>query len=308
MIEPSLLHHLIELIAELFKPSEINEIGRIIVKDYDNHTATDTKAHITLSTRKCAAALVETCMNENKVDKLVQMIVELDGRTLMGRPVKIDGLELLLHDLSKSGIIYDFHKKKILNNVKDLKELANWGSLKDGREYGMSVMSLDIVNNSKLVKTHGNRSMQKLYYELRLYLQNKIDVYDGRIWNFAGDGGIIAFAFKGHENRSLLCGLDILRGLPLFNMTSVLPLDEMFTLRLGVNTGKVRFFIDTGSIVSDVINYAAHLEKQVAEPGKLTVSHSLKESVEPRIMTIFEKKGVFEDQEYYQTVNRLDLI
>lgn len=308
MTEPSLLHQQIELLSANFKPAEINEIGKLIIKGYDSHIATGTNSHITLSSRKCASALVEACREHDCTDKLIQMLAELDEKTLLGRPIKVEGIEALLNDLSKAGMVYDFQRKRILHARRDIHALVNWGSLKDGKEYSVSVMSLDIVNNSGLVKTYGTRAMEKLYYKLRLYIQSKIESCDGRVWSFAGDGGIVAFTFKDHETRALLCGLEILRSLPLFNMTSVLPLSEKFTLRLGLHSGKLRFMSDTGSIVSDVINYAAHLEKKAAEEGKLAISSTIKEAVDPRIMTIFEPKGVFEDLDYYQTVNRLDLI
>ena len=308
MTEPSLLHQQIELLSANFKPAEINEIGKLIIKGYDSHAVTGTNSHITLSARKCASALVEACSEQDCSDKLIQMLAELDEKTLLGRPVKVDGIEALLNDLSKAGMVYDFHRKRVLHSRRDIHALVNWGSLKDGKEYHMSVMSLDIVNNSGLVKSYGNRAMEKLYYKLRVYIQAKIEAYNGRIWNFAGDGGIIAFTFKDHETRAVLCGLEILRSLPLFNMTSVLPMTEKFTLRLGLHSGKLRFMSDTGSIVSDVINYAAHLEKKAAEPGKIAVSSAIKDAVDGRIMTIFEPKGSFEDQDYYQAINRLDLI
>ena len=63
---------------------------------------------------------------------------------------------------------------------------------------------------------------------------------DGRIWSWAGDGGIIAFA-----------------------------------LRIGVDAGLVKFCGETGRIVSHVINHASHLEKKSTRPGMVSIGRNV---------------------------------
>lgn len=308
MLEPALKNHHIELLAQNFRSDEIDEIGRLLFKRYDSHKLTGTETRFTLSPRKCASTLVDQCVEFNKEEKLIELVASLDEQTILGRQIMIDGLEEFLNNLTSTGMVYDFKRRKLLKERRELAELVNWGSLKDGKRYPISVMSIDVVGNSKLVAQYGNRAMEKLYLHLKQFLQKHINQFDGRIWNFAGDGGIAAFTFRQHEDRAVLAALEIQRTVPLFNLQSVIPLKEQFSLRIALDTGKVKFQADTGGIVSEVINYAAHLEKQFTQPGAVSISGSLHELLSPRIQDVFECTGEFEGREAYCTRNRLDLL
>ena len=80
------------------------------------------------------------------------------------------------------------------------------------------------------------------------------------------------------------------------------------TIPLGVDSGKVRFYSDTGRIVSDVINYAAHLEKAATEAGRISLSERTREKTDAKILTIFDEAGAFEGFPYVTTASRLDML
>lgn len=152
MIDLALLHDTSELISQNFKADEIEAIGKILFKKYNSHRIAGKSNHITLSARKCAETLVEYCNSQKKTFELIQLLVGLDESTLNGKPLSVKGLEIYLNKLTKTGIYYDFRKRKILYSKKELNDLINWGSLKEGKEYPLTILSIDIVNNSKLVK------------------------------------------------------------------------------------------------------------------------------------------------------------
>jgi class 3 adenylate cyclase len=306
MLEPALKNHHIELLALNFRPDEINEMGRLLFKKYDSHSLSGIETHFTLSPRKCASVLVDQCIEFDKVDKLIELVASLDEQTIMGRQIKVDGLEEFLKNLTQTGMVYDFQRRRLTKVRSDFGKLLNWGALKDGKRYVITVMSIDVVENSRLVREYGNRVMERLYLSLRKFLEKQIARYDGRIWNFAGDGGIAAFAFRMHPDRAVLCALEIQRTVPLFNLQSVIPAEEHFSLRIALDTGSIKFLSDTGSIVSETINYASHLEKQFTSPGSVTISGTLQNELNPRIAAVFECAGEFEGQTAYCTSNRLD--
>ena len=68
----------------------------------------------------------------------------------------------------------------------------------------------------------------------------------------------------------------------------------------------MKFNIETGTIVSDVINYAAHLEKSATHPGTVAVSRSVYDALPPRLASIFRFGGIFEEKDYFRTIRRLD--
>ena len=56
-LEPALRNDLVELIAANFKTDEVNELGGLILGNFDANVASGAKAEITLSSRKSASTL-----------------------------------------------------------------------------------------------------------------------------------------------------------------------------------------------------------------------------------------------------------
>ena len=302
MIDLSLLNETTEILTRNFSPIEIEDLGRIIYSGYDGHKSAGVKNHITLSGKKAATALVQFMNLNKKTLQLIKLIIEMDDSTLNGKVKTIEGLEAFMNKLAKSEIYYDFKKRKLHHSKKDTSEMLNWGYLRDEKIYNMTIMSLDIVGNSKLVKKYGTRTIEKVYYRLRSFVDKKVLDYEGRIWGFAGDGGLIAFTAKGHVTRAVLCALDIRASLSVFNIHPDLPIKEDITLRLALDTGNIKFSFDTGHIISDVINYAAHLEKLGTLPGEISISENIQKDLSPKLARVFSDKNIFENVNSYSTV------
>ncbi len=308
MISPSLKNELIEIIALGFHTKEIDEVGSLLYSSYNSNKISGTAAHISISSRKSAKALVEYSELNNNISQLIKLIVELDGGIILGRHIRIEGIEIFLNQLAREGLVYDFHKRKLLRKDKDVEEMLNWGSLKNGRIYDATIMSLDIAGNSILVRKYGIKKMENVYFKLWNFLKVRLKEYDGRIWSWAGDGGILAFVFKNHQERGTMCGLEIQSLMSIFNLRVDFSGPERINLRIALDTGKLKFYNDTGKIVSEVINYAAHLEKKGTEPGKVAISGKLHDSLTRNISDLFRPAGIFEDKDYFSTPLRLDNI
>ena len=113
-LEPSIRNELMELIAASFKTEQVNELGRLILRCYDSNEAAGQHNHISLSSRKCAGLLVEQCEQSNETEALIKLLVEVDDRTIHGRPVRVEGLEEFLGKLMRTGIHYDFKTRKVV--------------------------------------------------------------------------------------------------------------------------------------------------------------------------------------------------
>jgi class 3 adenylate cyclase len=308
LFSPALRNDLVELIAGAFVSDGIDELGRLVFRHYSTHEIAGENSHITISRRRAADLLVCHAEQQEMLGELIRLIAELDGGVFRGKPLKVRNIEAFFNSLAKIGIVYDPERRRLHYTKEDVQRLKNWGSLRDGRTYDVSTLSVDIVGNSVLVRAHGTRTMEKLYFELWRFLDRKLADYDGRMWSWAGDGGILAFTFADHVNRAVKCAIDIQTSLPLFNISPENPVNQRVALRVGVDTGPIRFYSDTGRIVSDVINYAAHLEKAGTEPGCISLSERVIERTDPKILTIFGDAGQFEGFPYRTTLRRLDLL
>ncbi len=305
-LEPAIRNDLIELIAANFKTDEVNELGRLVLGCFDSNDAAGKRHHVSLSPRKSAGLLVDKCARGETLASLIKLVVEVDNGVVHGRPIQVGGLEEFLGKLVRTGIHYDYKTRKVTTSRRDPLDLPNWGCLKDGREYDITVASLDIVGNSAKVRKLGTRRMEKLYFTLWSFLREKLAPADGRIWSWAGDGGMIAFALRDHQARAVRFAIELQSTVPVFNLSaSGSPAGDV-ALRLALHCGRVKFCIETGTIVSDVINYAAHLEKSSTLPGTVSISRSVYEALPPRMASIFRFAGIFEEKDFFRTIRRLD--
>ncbi|MDC7240729.1 MAG: adenylate/guanylate cyclase domain-containing protein [Spirochaetales bacterium] len=307
MLDPSLKNLLIETIHPCIKIKEMDEIGKMLNRKFDIYALAEKTAVQTMGLRLAATVLVENMDSIGKSDELIKLLAELDNNLILGRTLQLDNFDYFLQQLTMSGYFYDFKKRKVLPIKDDLSEMANWGALKDGKSYTVSIISVDIVSNSELVKKYGAKRMKKVYTNLWNFLKQNLAHHDGRIWTWAGDGGILAFAYKEHIERSVRFAVEVQRTLSLFNMSKNNPLDDPIHLRLGINTGKLTYHNDTGQIVSEVINLAAHLEKQKTQPGSISITEAVYKGINPKLQKIFEGIGSFESVPCYHSAP-LDLI
>jgi class 3 adenylate cyclase len=305
-LEPATRNDLIELIAANFKTAEVNELGRLVLGCFDSNQAAGKRNHISLSAHKCAGLLVSECDRGGRIDSLIKLVVELDQGSVQGRSVQVDGLEEFLGRLMRAGIHYDFKTRRVVPVRSDPRELPNWGCLKGGREYDITIVSIDIVGNSARTRKLGVSKAEKMAYSLWSFLREKLAVVDGRIWSWAGDGGILAFALKDHPARAVRFAIEVQSTVPVFNISASGSLTSDIALRIGIDSGRVKFAIETGTIVSDVINYAAHLEKLSTRPGTVSISRAVIEALPPRMASIFRFGGIFEEKDFFRTIRRLD--
>jgi class 3 adenylate cyclase len=306
MFDAALVKDLAEMLGKSLTFKDIDAVGVYLFKDqsYRTHNVTGTSKGVSISPLNAARRLVEECERKNRLKDLFAFAFELEGMPLNGRIVKLEGLENILYRLSRTGQYYDFGRRRFVEFNSDRKSLPGWGVLKSGKEYPIAVVSADICQNSALVRKYRPAVMEKVYYALWEFLKRKLDPYDGRIWGWAGDGGLLAFRGEAGVPAAVSCCLEILYTLPVFNLRPGLPIREELCLRLGMDFGPVKFMEDTGRIVSEVINYAAHLEKKGTPPGALSISDAVYGRLSKRMQAPFKTKQEFEGRAAYTTAGQ----
>jgi len=292
VFDASLVKDLAEMMGKSLTFKDIEAIGGYVFKDqgFSTHRLARVDHKLSISPLNAARTLVSECERKGQLKDLFAFVFELDGVPLNGRSVQLKGLDDLLYNLSRSGRYYEFGKRRFVDCESDKRCLPGWGVLRNGREYDLAIASVDICENSRLVKKHTPGVMERVYYRLWDFLKRRLDVHDGRMWNWAGDGGLLAFRGDDRERAAVSCCLEILYSLPVFNLQPDKPIRDDVRLRIGIDSGPVKYFEETGRIVSDVINFAAHLEKKGTCPGALSVSGEVYERLPKTMQSVFTAK------------------
>lgn len=146
-----------------------------------------------------------------------------------------------------------------------------------------AILAADVVGYSRLMELDEAGTLATLKAVRVELIDPKVSEYSGRIVNTTGDGILIEFpsAVDAVEHA-----VDIQQALAHRNI-GVSELQQ-FQLRIGINIGDV--IIDDGDIFGDGVNVAARLEG-LAEPGGISVSGMVYESVRNRLDVVFDDLG-----------------
>ena len=114
MFDLTLIKDLTEMIGKSLRFPDIETVGGYFFKGFNLHQLEGIPDSLTISPLTAAKRLVIECENKNKIKNFFIFIIELDGTRLNGRIVKLTGLENLLYRLSRTGIYFDFNKRKLI--------------------------------------------------------------------------------------------------------------------------------------------------------------------------------------------------
>lgn len=299
MIDLTLTKDLTEMLAKSLLFRDFETIGSYFFKGYSAHMLGNVPKNVTIAPHKAASILVSECQARNKIDDLLSFIIELDGTLLNGNVVKLVGLENLLYRLSRTGVYFDFMKRKFISSDQDMDIMPSWGVLREGKEYQIIIASIDICGNSELVQKYNPSLVEQVYYKFNKFLNKSIYHYNGRIWFWAGDGGILAFRKDDGIDGAVACCIELLFTLPIFNSMPGKPIEDNIEIRIGMDANTIKFYNDTGRIVSDVINYASHLEKQGTCPNGLSISGEIYNELSPGLKKMFNQEKQFKNRTAY---------
>ena len=298
----TLPRELTELLARSFSFNDIEALGKDLFYTYDTHLLENIIPEITISASMAAARLVQECRKAKKLTTLISYIVQLEGNYLNGKTVSLHGLEDLLYNIFENGYVFDYEVRKLMPAQKKKGLLRDWGVLREGKSYQIAVVSVDICSNSKFVKKYSAAPMQVIYNQLHEFVLQIASEYKGRVWSWAGDGGLLAFRGPERAEQAFRTALKLQLCMPLFNLRSKINLKENIEVRCGMDSGLVRFYKDIGRIVSETINHAAHVEKHISPPSGLGASDSIYRLLPVQLQGLFQGQKKFEGRTAYSLV------
>jgi class 3 adenylate cyclase len=139
-------------------------------------------------------------------------------------------------------------------------------SLPDGQLIPCSLLAIDVVGHSALVRQLSSKRVTELFGEIENRVRAEVEGNKGELLGWQGDGGIAVFHGSEHSDdeapaRAALKAADtILALVPVLSNQHDLRDDRALRVRVAVHSGTVIWRRDTGSIHSADVNFVAHLE------------------------------------------------
>ena len=297
-VRKSLFNLTFKALVESFKVESMEKVASMLLRDYDLHKRTGYPGSISVPKRDAARQIIKDIEKAGRFPDLVIKLIDIHTNGYMGRNYTIHYLKNILNDIQEQGLIFD-PEYKIFMEDPAARRTRNWGALRQGEEYIITFLRLDIVGSSQLVRKYSPDIIDRTYSELRKIVQDAIDRRNGRIWNWEGDGGLVAFCFSKKNMQATLSAVNILHELFIFNQT-VCELEKPLRLRIAIHSGPYEYSSSEEDLnKSETVKKAVLIENKYTQPNTVTVSNMVSIALDKLLLQQFKPIDVDIRTKYY---------
>ncbi|MFP4643176.1 MAG: hypothetical protein ACLFM0_02345 [Spirochaetales bacterium] len=251
----------------------MNHVARDVLRGYDIYERTGFPYSMTIPGRDAASQVVDDFLELDRFVDLVQALARISYRGISGRSYRITGLSELISAVESHGYRFD---RETLTFREDtmVQKTKNWGVLEEGETYVFSLVRVDVVDNSRLVRSYPEDVIERTYADLRRIFQEVIEFRDGRVWNWEGDGATAAFRGAATQLPATLSAISLLHELFFYNTLSR-SLAEDLRIRVAVHNGWLQYANRFESISGSDLDKLVEIESKHCEPQSVFVSETV---------------------------------
>ncbi|MBL8020599.1 MAG: adenylate/guanylate cyclase domain-containing protein [Leptospirales bacterium] len=276
-----------------FRTSILQSVGQSLTSDQIEFLAREVDKHFDLgqlsgfgTSIRVPQQVAVRCVGDHfSADRdllaFLSRVLLAEGTFLTGMRVGLKGKATLLELLELQGWKFDRQMGQFIKDQTS-ERTADWGHMVEGSEYHLSFAALDVVKSSEFQANEA-----QVFSALREYIRNYAEVWNGRLWNWMGDGGIVAFHGSDAVNRSAISMMAVLLNLPVFNI-KYLPGGPELRLRIGMHYGTATYKNPVNEIFSNDLRIAQKLEAEVCEPNRIAISSSVYTFLKPELYPWFQ--------------------
>jgi hypothetical protein len=271
------------------EPRVMIHLIREIFPNYDIHARTGYPESLSIPNMEVAGQIVSDVLGGEEFPNFLTLLIRAQEEGIMGRKYPVAYLREIIKETFDLGLIYDSVNKVFVEDPK-VRQTRNWGILDEGKEYTLAFLSVDIVGNTRLVRTYSEPVVHRAYADLKEIIQNTIIRRNGRIWNWEGDGGLVAFFFGNKHMSAAVSAIEIIHEMYLYNRTRC-AMDEPLSIRIGVHAGPCEYnnTLENLERVQTILE-TLELERKSPSDG-VTISVVIKVMLEEIISQKFKSLG-----------------
>jgi class 3 adenylate cyclase len=283
---PRIQQLLVKALNESMSTDLMVRLARRVVPDYDIHERTGFQRSIPIPSLDVAGQIARDLGAGIPLLRLAETLIEVDGSGFMGSRVKVRQLEALIQEVEALGYAYD-EATRLFMETSAAAQTRTWSFLQEGQIHELSFLKIDVVASSKLVRSHAKAKIDRAYHDLQRIVVNAVYRRNGRVWNWEGDGGVLAFLFGDKNVQAALAGMEIILELFLYN-TFRCTLGVPLSVRIAVHTGPCPYHESFDRIQSDTLRRLSLIESRFTRPDSVTLSPGVYSDLGPKLSRFFE--------------------
>ena len=192
-------------------------MARTFIEDYNVNQRMGFPPSVPVPVQDAVNRIVLDLNDAGLFIELVEWLIRTDRHGYYGKQYNIVGMDEIIKGMEDEGYLLDPESELFYEDPRK-QRTPNWGRLKNGSEYPITLLRLDIVSNSRIVRRNRAQDVQEAYNHIRDLFLRVVEKRRGRIWLWEGDGGLAAFQY-GHPTMSAtLCGMEVLNELLVYNL------------------------------------------------------------------------------------------
>lgn len=293
---------LIDSLSHSLSIRNMVKITRRVIPGYDLYQRSGFPENIPIPSIDAANQIVRDIINEDRVIKFVESLVEVYNDGLMGRKLNIRFLPQILNKLESLGYRYRSAEGIFVENEVG-RRTTGWGVLHNGKVYEFAFLNLDIVRNTELVRRYSKELVSQTYNDLRKIVRRLVEKRNGRIWEWQGDGVLAAFYFDDKNIAVSLTGIEILLELFYYNLFFC-KLEDPIRVRIAAHTGPCQFMDGKTSVQSDTLRKLELIESRYTLPDSVTISPGIYYDLGTKLETFFEPINIGGENYVYRYMVR----
>ncbi|MBN1495613.1 MAG: hypothetical protein JXA07_02520 [Spirochaetes bacterium] len=286
-IPSSIISLATKALSESMDVNVMTHMAKDIIDGYDLYKRTGFRESMVVPQRDAARQIVSDMAKSGLFFLFITTLIQFHTTGYKGRVYPISYLKEIIRMLNEEcGYIYDPENNLFVEDPA-VRQTRNWGAFIEGRDYIVSFLRLDIVGNSQIVRKYPDKLIQATYGDFRKIVNAAITRRNGRIWNWEGDGGLIAFYFSNKSLLATLSGMEILNELFVYNALHC-RLGEPIRVRVAANTGLCTYTEDTDELLkNDIIKETVMIESKYTKPDTMTISTTVSSKLDASLLASF---------------------
>ncbi len=290
-----------EVLIRSCNSDQIAYIGREADLHFNLKEVSGFGEHVVIPKQVAADTIINYFKTEYQILNFISTLYYYEGKGISGGVVVLRDKHKLDKFLEEHNLIYDASLNKFVTSQIDNKQ-KDWGILEEDTEYRLAFMELDIISSSELIKTNVKIDVEKTLRNFYDFILKIVEIYNGRIWQWYGDGGLITFLNAMGVSSAIKVALQILYQLPIFNLTlNQLRWENKISLRVAIHFGKAIYKEDMNMIDSEDIQFTKQLEHNLGLPNQVIISETAYNLSEMELRKFFYKYQQYKNMYVYKT-------
>ncbi|MDC7220437.1 MAG: hypothetical protein PQJ59_10875 [Spirochaetales bacterium] len=297
-IKESMLNNVVKGLSRSMTQKEMIHLVRRIIPEYDLHKRMGVSPQHAIPHGDGARQIVRDMREWNYFPDLVSLMAQAETKGVHGRKYHFPRLGHVIQLMGEEGLIYDRETGSFIEDSR--RSISkNWGVLREGQTSTFTILKLDLVKNTEMVRQNDPDAVKRTFDNIREDVAEIINLRLGRIWSWEGDGAVCAFYYGSRNEQAVYAAMEILHRLFLFNHFSN-RLDRPVQMRLAITAGPIEFSQDEGKIkMAETIKETARLEENHTDSDSLTITEGVYSHLPPEVLGGFKSWNLSGREQLY---------